>query len=303
MTPSIETPPVVSVVIPAYNAAWCVRKAIDSVLAQEFREFELLVVDDGSTDDTAAVLALYGDAIRVVRQRNGGLSNARNAGIRESRGEFVAFLDADDWWLPEKLGRQIALMRERPDLGFISNAARVEDSDGRLLSVWPCARWDGSFLVHLFSSNGDVAGSGSAVLARRALFRLVGGFDETLRSLEDVDMWMRLGAVADYACIQEPMAVILKRPDSMSRNLEVMRDSAIRVMHKNRPLLPSTLRGGYWRSCLAGIHSDYAKWHYREGRRAAAVMDVAHVLRLAPFAKARLGLGLLKDIVLGRTLR
>lgn len=301
MTLRVE-PFTVSVVIPAYNAAWCVGRAIESVLAQQFRDFELLVVDDGSTDGTAAVLARYGDAIRVVRQPNGGLSNARNAGIRESRGEFVAFLDADDWWLPEKLGRQIALMRERPELGFISTAARVEDPEGRLLNVWACAKWEGSFLVHLFGSNAGVAGSGSAVVARRALFRLVGGFDETLRSLEDIDMWMRLGTVADYACIEEPLAVILKRPDSMSRNLEAMRESAIRVMQKNRHLLPPALRGRYWRSCLAGVHGDYAKWRYREGRSAAALADVAHVIRLAPFAKGRLGLGLLKDIVLGRAL-
>ena len=196
MTPKTETP-AVSVVIPAYNAAWCVRKAIDSVLAQDFRDFELIVVDDGSTDDTAAVLSAYGNAIRIVHQINGGLSNARNTGIRESRGEFVAFLDADDWWLPGKLGRQVELMRNRPDLGFSSTTARVEDPDGKLVNVWACAQWQGSFLVHLFGSNADVAGSGSAVVARRELFQRAGYFDESLRSLEDIDMWMRLAAVAD----------------------------------------------------------------------------------------------------------
>jgi glycosyltransferase involved in cell wall biosynthesis len=294
--------PTVSVVVPAYNAAWCVGKAIDSVLAQDFRGFELVVVNDGSTDGTAEALAGYGDAIRVVMQRNGGLPNARNAGIREARGEFVAFLDADDWWLPGKLGRQVALMRQRPDIGFSSTAARVVDPDGGLLNVWGCARWEGAFLAHLFGSNADVAGSGSAVIARKALFDRVGGFDETLRSLEDIDMWMRLAAVSDYACIDEPLAVILKRPGSMSRNLEVMRDAAVRVMTKNRHLLPEPLQGAYWRGCMAGIHGDYAKWRYRCGQRGAALLELGELFRLAPIARGRLGLGLLKDMLLGRPL-
>ena len=294
--------PAVSVVIPAYNAAWCVRKAIDSVLAQDFRDFEVIVVDDGSTDDTASVLSAYGDAIRVVRQTNGGLSNARNTGIRESGGEFVAFLDADDWWLPGKLGRQIELMHSRPELGFSSTAARVEDPDGKLVNVWACAQWEASFLVHLFGSNADVAGSGSAVIARRTLFQHAGDFDESLRSLEDIDMWMRLAAVADYVCLEEPMAVILKRPDSMSRNLEVMREAAIRVMEKNRHLLPAPLQGGYWRACMASIHGDYAKWRYRAGQRRAAMTEIGRLFRLAPLKRGRLGLGLLRDMLLGRPL-
>jgi glycosyltransferase involved in cell wall biosynthesis len=298
MTPS----PLVSVVIPAYNAAWCVRKAIDSVLTQDFHDFEIIVVDDGSTDDTASVLAAYGDTIRVVSQRNGGLSSARNSGIRVARGELVAFLDADDWWLPGKLARQIALMRAHPGIGFSSTSARVEHPGGQVLTLWRCAQWEGSFLVHLFGSNADVAGSGSAVIVRRVLFDRVGEFDEALRSLEDIDMWMRLAAVTGYACLDEPLAVILKRPGSMSRNLDVMREAAVRVMMKNRHLLPAPLQGGYWRCCMASIYGDYAKWRYRAGRRGAALVDVSRMLMLAPIARGRLGLGLLRDIVLRRAL-
>ena len=295
-------PPAVSVVIPAFNAAWCLHKAIDSALAQEFRNFELLVIDDGSTDNTGAVLARYGDAIQVVRQPNGGLSNARNSGIRESRGEFVAFLDADDWWLPRKLARQVILMRTQPTVGFVSTSARIEDMEGKLLNMWACTTCKGPFLPHLFGANGDVAGSGSAVMVRRALFDQVGGFDESLRSLEDVDMWMRLSAVANYACIDEPLTVVLKRPGSMSRNLDVMREASVRVMTKNRHLLPSELQGAYWRKCLAAMHGDYAKWRYRHGQRSAAIREVTNMLSLSPLGQGRLGLGLLRDILLNRAL-
>jgi glycosyltransferase involved in cell wall biosynthesis len=301
MSPEAQ-PPQVSVVIPAYNAAWCVSKAIDSVLTQSSSDFELLVVDDGSTDSTPAVLAAYGNKVTVLRQANGGLSSARNTGLRHARGEYVAFLDADDWWLPKKLERQVALLRAHPEVGFVSTAARVEDPDGRLLNIWRCAVHAGPFLPHLFGANGDVAGSGSAVLVRRHLFDKTGVFDESLRSLEDVDMWMRLAAVTGYACIDEPLAVILKRPDSMSRNLEVMRAASVRVMSKNRHLLPVGLRGSYWRKCMAAVHGDYAKWRYREGQRLGALREVARMLTLSPWGQGRLGLGLLRDMALGRNL-
>lgn len=300
MTPDARAP-VVSVVVPAYNAAWCVRRAIDSVLKQTFRDFELLVIDDGSTDDTADVLATFGGAVRVVRQHNQGLSSARNAGIRAARGEFVAFLDADDWWLPGKLERQVSLLRAKPAVGFVSTAARVEDLDGRFLNLWPCTACSDAFLPRLFGANGDVAGSGSAVMARRRLFDEVGGFDECLRSLEDVDMWMRLAAVTAYACVDEPMVVILKRPGSMSRNLETMRNAAVAVMTKNRHLLPAAMRGAYWRRCMAAVHADYAKWRYRDGQRVEALGEVVNMLVLSPLGQGRLAAGLLRDIILGRS--
>lgn len=294
--------PTVSVLIPAYNAGWCVGKAIDSVLAQEYRDFELIVVDDGSTDDTAGVLRRYGSTIRVVAQPNGGMSNARNAGIRVAQGEFLAFLDADDWWLPGKLGLQVELMRARPELGFCSCAARVEDMDGQLLNLWQCPTWEEPFVAHLFGSGADVPGSCSAVLARRELVLRAGCFDETLRGAEDPDLWIRLAAVSRYACLREPLIVVLRRPGSVSRNREAMRDSTLRMLRKNRDLLPPKLQGGYWRSCIAGVHGDYAKWRYRDGQRGAALLEVLRLLRLAPASRGRLGLGLLRDMLLGRAL-
>src|SRR5438093_13378260 len=109
MTSTASTP-LVSVIMPAYNVAWCIGRAIDSVRAQGFRARELIVVNDGSTDGTRTVLESYGGAIKVIDQTNRGMSAARNAGIRKARGTYVAFLDADDWWLPEKLSQQVELM-------------------------------------------------------------------------------------------------------------------------------------------------------------------------------------------------
>jgi hypothetical protein len=129
-----------------------------------------------------------------------------------------------------------------------------------------------------------------------------GAFDEALRGAEDPDLWIRLAAISDYECISEPFAVILRRPGSVSRNLEAMRESTLRMMKKNRHLLPVELQGQYWRSCVAAVHGDYAKWRYRSGQHAAAFGELARLFALAPLARGRLGLGLLKDMLLGRPL-
>ena len=286
-------PELVSVVIPAYNAAGCIRRAVDSVLAQTYRDLELIVVDDGSTDGTLSLLNSYGTSLRVVQKPNGGLSSARNAGIHTARGEYVAFLDADDWWQPEKLDRQVAWMRAHPEAVFCSTAARVVDARGQTTGEWRCGSFRGTTLEAIFAANGYIAGSGSAVVARRDALLAAGGFDEALKSLEDIDMWMRLAAQGGYHCIDEPLAVVEKRTDSMSRNLDVMRDAAIRVMCKNRGLLPADKQGAFWRQAYAGMLSDYAKWAYRAGRRRQAMGDLLTGMRLAPLSRGRLLLGLL----------
>jgi len=296
------TSPAITVVIPAYNAAWCVDKAIGSVLAQDFDDFELIVINDGSTDDTASVLDAYGDRIRVVHQPNGGMSRARNSGIRAARGEFLAFLDADDWWLQGKLAHQMERFRSQPALGFSSVTARVEDPEGTLLNLWNCGGSEANILRYLFESNRGIAGGTSGLMVRRTLFDQTGAYDEGLGGFEDADLWMRLAAVTEYTCIPETLVVVLRRSESVSRNVEAMRDGAIRVRHKNRHLLPKTMRGSFWRTCMANVYGDFAKWRYRAGRRPAAIADVGRMLFLAPVTRGRLGLALLRDMVMGRAL-
>jgi len=295
---SMASEPLVSVVMPAYNVAWCVGRAVDSVLAQDFRAWELIVVNDGSTDGTRQLLEGYGAAVTVVNQENRGMSAARNAGIRRTRGTYVAFLDADDWWLPGKLSRQVELMQGRPEIGFSSTTVRVEDGDGRLLNLWRCPNGSTEILATLFAQNAAIAGGCSAVMVRRELLDRVGLFDETLRGFEDPDLWMRLAAVSGYACIDETLAVILRRERSVSRNLDSMRVAALRSMRKNRALLPPGLRGRFWRNCLAGVYTDYAKPAYRAGRLGLAYGDTLRALMLSPLGRGRLCLGLLRDFLL-----
>lgn len=294
--------PLVSVVIPAYNVAWCVGKAIDSVWAQHFRDFEIIVVNDGSTDDTGRVLIGYGNRIRLIEQNNRGMSAARNAAIRAARGRYIAFLDADDWWLPDKLGSQVELMETRPELGFTSTTARVENPQGEMINMWRCRHSGTRVLETLFAENAAIAGGCSAVMVRRELLARTGLFDETLRGFEDPDLWIRLAAISAYACVPEAQVVILRRERSVSRNLEAMRESALRSIRKNRALLPAPLRGAFWRHSLAGVYADYAKGAYRAGRMGNALGDVLRALLLAPLGRGRLCLGLLRDIMLRRPL-
>ena len=292
----------VSVVMPAYNVAWCIGSAVDSVLAQTYTARELIVVNDGSTDDTRAVLERYRGLITVIDQENRGMCAARNVAIRRARGTYVAFLDADDRWLPSKLARQVQLLETRPEIGFCSTAARVEDEQGKLLNLWQCRQGRTEMLETLFAENAAIAGGCSAVVVRRHLVERVGLFDESLRGFEDPDLWIRLAAVTGYACVDEPLAVILRREKSVSRNTDAMRASTLRSMHKNRRLLPARLRGGFWRNCLAGAYTDYAKPAYREGRVGRAYADTLRALALAPLGRGRLCLGLLRDFLLGRPL-
>ncbi len=295
-------PTPVSVVIPAYNVAWCIKRAIVSVLNQSLPPTEILVVNDGSTDDTAAVVREFGEAVTLIDQPNGGLSNARNTGIRHARGEWVAFLDADDYWLPEKLERQVSLLASDPELAFCSTCTRVVTPDGAEINIWHCPDQGASMLHTIFERHAAVAGSGSSVVARRELLQQAGLFDEALRSLEDIDMWMRLAALGRYGCISEPLTVILKHSESMSRNLPVMRQSALRVMHKNRDLLDPELRGAFWRACFATVLADYAKWEYRTGKKWTAVMHLLEGLIVSPFRRGRTSLSLIVAIVLGQRL-
>jgi glycosyltransferase involved in cell wall biosynthesis len=288
--------------MPAHNVAWCVGKAVDSALGQVYRPLELIVVNDGSTDNTRQVLAGYGEAIRVIDQDNRGMSAARNVAIRAARGEYIAFLDADDWWHSEKLARQVDLMESHPELGFSSTAAQVMDMQGKALNLWRCRERGMRMLETLFAENAAIAGGCSAVVVRRRLLDETGLFDENLRGFEDPDLWIRLAARSGYACIDEPLAFILRREKSVSRNLEAMRASALKSIRKNRDLLPPALRGAFWRNSLAGVYTDYAKGAYRAGRLSEALADVLRALALAPIGRGRLCLGLLRDFLTGRPL-
>lgn len=209
--------PRVSVIIPTYNRKDYVQEAIDSVLAQTYTDYEIIVVDDGSTDGTGEALqARYGDRIRYVWQENQGESVARNRGIEMARGEYVAFLDSDDMWLPEKLEKQIAFLSENPEIKLVFSSAVMIDAGGRIIGddsrkatatpPKPLTLEELCFRTHVLST--------STVLMAAALLRSIGGFDPSLRYAEDYDLWMRLRLHTEVYMMQAPLAYQRRHRDT-----------------------------------------------------------------------------------------
>lgn len=207
--------PRVSVVIPTFNRGWILSEAIESILTQDFSDFELIIVDDGSWDDTPAVLNRYGDDIIVRNQNNLGVSAARNAGVRAGSGTYVAFLDSDDLWHKEKLSNQVDFFIQNRDAMicqtneiWIRNGVRVNPKD---------IHKKRSGMIFMPSLLRCMV-SPSAVMMRRELFEIVGLFDEGLPACEDYDLWLRVSLRHPIHLIDTPLTI--KRgghPDQLSK--------------------------------------------------------------------------------------
>jgi glycosyltransferase involved in cell wall biosynthesis len=206
----------VSVIIPTFNRAGWITQAVASVLAQTYEDFEILVVDDGSTDATLENLAPLGRRLRLVRSaRRRGVSAARNLGIKAARGEWLAFLDSDDLWLPEKLARQAAYLAARPEL-LICQTEEIWVRHGVRVNPPKTHRQTGGEIFWRSLERCSV--SPSAVMLHRRLLDEVGLFDENLPAAEDYDLWLRVAWRYPVGLCPEPL--VIKRgghPDQLSR--------------------------------------------------------------------------------------
>ena len=198
--------PLVSVIIPTYNRGWVLREAIDSVLAQDFRDFELIVVDDGSTDNTGQILDSYHQDLMGIRQPNTGVSAARNRGIAAAAGQLLAFLDSDDLWLPRKLSSQVNFFNSNPD-AVINQTEEIWIRNG--VRVNPKTRHHKLSGMIFEPSLALCLVSPSAVMMKRTLFDEVGLFDEDLPACEDYDLWLRVSWRYPVHLIETPL--IIKR--------------------------------------------------------------------------------------------
>lgn len=195
--------PTVSVIIPTYQRSHLVTEAIGSVLAQTYRDYEIIVVDDGSTDDTKERLAELGDKITYIYQTNKGLAAARNTGIKAASGKYIAFLDDDDLWLPKKLAKQVPILDAQPETALVCTDMLLSDSSGKIISQtkldlkqkvltsWTLFR---SCFVFV-----------NTVLLRRTCLDKVGLFDENLEIFEDYDLWLRIAQKHSIHYLNEPM--------------------------------------------------------------------------------------------------
>jgi glycosyltransferase involved in cell wall biosynthesis len=272
--------PLISVVIPTYNYAHFVTKAVESVLDQTYRHFEIILVDDGSTDDTPERLRPYEDRIRYVYQDNQGLSAARNTGIQTSRGDLVAFLDSDDLWHPRKLEFQVRCLAESPRICLV--AADVvkglqgewADLESSSLPTRPVTLRE----MLIRSRFGP-----SSVLVRRHCFDIVGLFDTSLRSAEDRDMWIRILSHFPAVKLALPLWWYRQHAGNMSKAASRMEECEMKVLRQALDSIDTVRHDRLLRCKVLGYTSRSAAYRYdMAGMRIRAVHRVLRSLLLWP---------------------
>lgn len=211
------TPPLISVIIPSYNSARFLAESIGSVLAQTYRPLEIVVIDDGSTDATSEAVAPYANRIRYIRQENRGLAGARNRGIQETRGEFIAFLDADDQWMPEKLARQWKCFCDHPSVPLVHTDTLCWNEDVDEIVPQKLGRSDyvGDCYRRLFFENYVTP---STVVVRRDCIEMTGLFHDGLPGVEDLDLWLRIARHYPFGYVDEPLVQYRIHNLNMSKN-------------------------------------------------------------------------------------
>ena len=235
----------ISVIIPLYNKAGSIAQALDSVLAQEYQDFEIVVVDDGSTDAGASVVENYGDdRIRLVRQANAGVSAARNRGIEEARGEYVAFLDADDVWMPGFLSEIAALQREFPQCRAQATNYVFNSNDVKSPTILRKIPFGGErgVLTNYFevASCSHPPVCSICVCIERALLQEIGGFPVGIKSGEDLLTWARVAVRTDWAYSMREMAqynvegyAMTERPKRIPAKVDVVGDELKKMWNRN----------------------------------------------------------------------
>jgi len=222
----------ISVVVPAYNVERTILETIESVQQQTFSDFEIIVIDDGSTDQTSEIVkSLEDERIKIFSYPNGGLPVARNRGISHATGKFIAFIDADDLWTSDKLELQLAALQQHPEAGvaYSWTSDFVDEQKENLYSYEPMF-FEGNVLPNLLVKNFLV--SGSNPLIRREAIESVGEFDPMLKSCEDWDFYLRLAAKWNFVVVPKWQILYRRSSTSMSSKVEIMETAALTVLER-----------------------------------------------------------------------
>ena len=286
----------VSVVIPCYNQAHFLGEAIESALAQTCRPLDVVVVDDGSTDDTFEVAAAY-TAVRCLRQPNGGMSAARNAGLGAARGGYIVFLDADDRLLPGALQAGAATLDAHPEAALVVGRHRRIAADGAPLPVTPRPRVERDHYISLVHR--CWIAMPATVMYRRAALEAAGAFDPALRGAEDYDLYLRLARRFPVVDHYAEVAEYRQHPGTFSRNAARMLPATLKVLEPHRPGPGATAAHRlawnerdnvvwYFDRLLDGARADLAGGHWPAAGRALLTF-ARHLPRHPVYARRRLG--------------
>ncbi|MEI9978134.1 MAG: glycosyltransferase family A protein [Edaphobacter sp.] len=227
----------VDVIIPAFNAAKYLPAAIESVISQTFEDWQILLVDDGSTDNTAEVVAPFldrlGSKIRFIKQNNRGVSAARNTAIQASTAEFLALLDADDLWLPCRLSESLKILAERPQAGLAYSLLTHIDSEGRLGETFEGNRRNAQGRIAPYIYMRKVELPTPTITLRRRCLDEVGIFDETMRATEDRDLWLRIALRYEVAFVPKVLTYYRATPNSATSDSQRMLKAQLKFIHKH----------------------------------------------------------------------
>jgi len=251
--------PEVSVIIPAYNKADLTVKTVQSVLVQTYKDLEILVVDDGSTDQTKERMLAFGDKIQYIHKPNGGACSARNLGIRRSRGTFIAFLDCDDLYDEKKIELSVGYLKKNPKFGYVHTDAYFIDQDGGIIRKYshPRARKEGWVARKLVLGNFIC---NSTVVVRREILEKAGLFDESIFTPADWDLWIRLAEVAPVGYLNMPLTGYRVTDNYIFRRIELAQKeegAVIENFFKRNPRW-NHLRSGV----LSNYHLRYAECYF-----------------------------------------
>lgn len=284
--------PAVSVVIPTYNAPHFLIEAVKSVLAQSYGDYELIIIDDGSGPETREALEPCMDRIRYIYQENAGIAQARNRGIKESRGKYIAFLDHDDLWLPGKLEKQVARARECPDAGVVycdfENFLDSKDDKRELGDPFrKRSKPEGNVLAALFEKNFI---NTLVLLIRRDCFDKVGGFDSRFRLIIEYDMALRLAGEYDFVRVPEVLARyrIHSGNTTGGRAFSITEERLLALRQiRATPGARRVPRGVYHRE-IASVHLKLAEQSYQLGRRKDTLVHLLKAVWNRPLTMIRL---------------
>jgi glycosyltransferase involved in cell wall biosynthesis len=274
----------VGIIIPAFNAAKYLPVALESVFSQTFDDWQILLVDDGSTDNTAEVITpfldRFGSKIKYIKQDNRGLPAARNTAIRASTTEFLALLDADDVWLPCRLSESLKVLAERPQAGLAYGLITQIDSEGRLGGTFEGnPRYaEGQIAPYIYMRKVELPCP--TITFRRRCIDEVGMFDETMRATEDRDLWLRIALRHEVAFVPKVLAYYRLSPNSMSADPQRMLQAQLQFISKNYGSAGCGLlsRQIAW----ARAYKQRAEALYRQNRPWAALMSSLRALILCP---------------------
>ncbi len=282
---AVEKRPTVSVILPIYNGERYVQEALDSVFAQTFCDYDVVCVDDGSTDRSLQLLGPYRSRLIVITQANAGQSAARNQGVHASTGRYLAFLDQDDRWYPHKLAQQVDCLEARKDVGMVYCNSDRMDSTGHITQVGTTKAEQPRAQKSLL---GRLIGEGlvlpSSMLVRREIFERVGGFDPQLRGFEDFDLCARLTQQGGIAFLEESGMCYRTHENGFNRagGLVIVR-SRERFLLRMRELYAGDIKKqALIHEMLAECYSDWGLDEVRAGDRAAGRQRLLRSLRHNP---------------------